>query len=73
MWKVEHHWVLFPVKIPPGPHELVAVSGRGAEMQQHFASHRTEARYAAVEYWNYADEQGRHITWRIQSEPMAFG
>ncbi len=68
----QHNWILFPVSLPPGQHVLNAASETGSEMRQRFTSHATEARYAAVDYWNYADKHGRHITWRIQSNRMAF-
>ena len=68
----QHNWILFPVSLPPGQHVLNVASETGTEMRQRFTSHATEARYAAVDYWNYADKHGRHITWRIQSHKMAF-
>jgi hypothetical protein len=68
----QHNWILFPVRLPPGHHVLTAVSDTGVEIQQHFTSHPTEARHAVVDYWNYMDGHGRHMTWRIQSTPMAF-
>ncbi len=67
----QHNWVLFPIKITPGRHVLIVVSDTAVEMRKRFTLPKTGPRYAAVDYWNYSDG-GRHITWRIQSTPMAF-
>jgi hypothetical protein len=29
-------------------------------------------RYSVVDYWYYPGEGVRHVTWRIQSTPVAF-
>ena len=68
----QHNWILFPVSLPPGKHVVNVASDTGAKMTQSFTSHATEPRYAAADYWNYADKDGQHITWRIQSRVMAF-
>jgi hypothetical protein len=68
----QHNWMLFPVNLPPGQHVLNVASDTGTEMWQRFSSHATEVRYASADYWNYGDTYGPHITWRIQSNEMAF-
>ena len=51
---------------------LNVVSETGAKMRKRFTLPKTERRYVAVDYWNYPDAGGRHITWRMQSHPMPF-
>lgn len=68
----QHNWVSFPIRLSPGPHVLNVVSGTGAEMQKQFTSPDEGDMYAVVDYWNYLDAAGRHLSWRTQSSPMFF-
>ena len=68
----QHNWILFPIKIPPGPHVLDVVSATGVSMQKHFTLPGTGRRYAVIDYWNYPQDGGRQITWLIQSTPIGF-
>lgn len=67
----QHTWVDVPVALPPGRHELVATSGTGARLTEQFRT-GTRTRYAVINYWNYEDEDGRFLDWRIQDDPVAF-
>lgn len=68
----QHNWILFPVRIPPGRHEVRAVSDSGAVARQEFTIPERGRRFAVLDYWYHPGEGGRRITWRIQSTPMAF-
>ena len=68
----QHNWILFPLQIPPGRHILSVISETGVRMWKHFTLPESGLRYAVVDYWNYSDAAGRHITWHIQSDPMGF-
>ena len=69
----QHNWILFPVALAPGWHEVVAVSDTGAELRETFRVPRDGQRYAVLDYWNYPDDKhGRHFTWMVQDEPVAF-
>ena len=67
----QHTWVDFPLALPPGRHELVATSGTGARLTERFRTGE-QTRYAVINYWNYEDEDGRFLDWRIQDDPVAF-
>lgn len=67
----QHTWVSFPLALPPGRHELVATSGTGARLTEQLRTGERR-RYAVINYWNYQDEDGRFLDWRIQDEPVAF-
>jgi hypothetical protein len=68
----QHNWILFPLQVPPGRHILSVISETGVRMRKHFTLPESGPRYAVVDYWNYSDAAGRHITWHIQSDPMGF-
>ena len=68
----QHSWILFGIKAPPGRHVLTVTSGTGAELEKRFTLAELRRRYGVIDYWNYPDDGGRHITWRIQSQPLAF-
>jgi hypothetical protein len=68
----QHNWVLFPIDLPPGMHVVTATSDTGVRMREKFRIPRQADRYAVVDYWNYDDPDGRHFTWRLQREPVAF-
>ncbi len=70
----QHNWILFPLRVPPGAHEVVATSGTGAILEKTFRIPRSgDPRYAVVDYWNYDDADGRHLDWTFEDEPLAFG
>jgi hypothetical protein len=66
----QHNWILFPLQVLPGRHMLSVTSEPGVSMRKHFTLPQGGLRYAVVDYWNYSDAAGRHITWHIQSDPM---
>jgi hypothetical protein len=68
----QHNWVLFPVRVPPGRHEIRAWSDTGAVSRQEFTMPADERRYAVLDYWYHPGEEGRRITWRIQATPLTF-
>jgi hypothetical protein len=68
----QHNWILLPVQAPPGRHTMRALSSTGAEIQTTFTLPQHGRRYAVIDYWNYPDDGGRHITWRFQKAPLAF-
>jgi len=65
----QHHRVRFPVRIPPGAHTLSVVSDTGASLRQPFRMPEIGRRYAAIEYWNAAEDE-RHITWYLSARPL---
>jgi hypothetical protein len=69
----QHNWVLFPLELSPGRHVVTATSDTGAEFRQEFRTPKNhDDRYAVLDYWNYEDKEGRHFTWMVQREPVAF-
>lgn len=68
----QHNWILFPIKVPPGPHVLDVVSATGVTTQKHFTLPGTGRQYAVIDYWNYPQDGGRQLTWLIQSTPIGF-
>ena len=69
----QHNWVRFPVALQAGRHEVVAVSDTGVELRESFTIPETGRRHAVIDYWYYPDDkQGRHFTWHIQKDPLAF-
>jgi hypothetical protein len=67
----QHHYVYFPLRLGPGVHRLRATSGTGVSINESFTLPDDGARqYAGIDYYNYADEDGRLIDWGIQSTPM---
>jgi hypothetical protein len=68
----QHNWILFPVRLPPGRHEIRARSDTGAVSRQEFTMPAGERRYAVLDYWYHPGEEGRRITWRIQATPLTF-
>ena len=69
----QHTWVQFPLALDrSGRHAIVARSDTGVAWETTFRVPRGEQRYAVVEYWNYEDRAGRHFTWHVHDEPVAF-
>ncbi|GAB3944076.1 hypothetical protein [Micromonospora vulcania] len=68
----QHNWILFPVRVPPGPHVVNVLSDLGVGLQEHFTMPETGRRYAVIDYWNHAGEGARRINWHIQSTMIAF-
>ncbi|MFG1653571.1 hypothetical protein ACGFIE_26920 [Micromonospora sp. NPDC049275] len=68
----QHNWILFPIKLAPGSHELTATSQTGAEMHQRFTMPEKGRRYAAVDYWRDRGQDNRHLSWYFQSHPIVF-
>ena len=65
----QHHRLLFPLRIAPGGHRLRVTSDTGVTLRHEFTMPGTERQFAVIEYWNYADEDGRRITWQLSSRP----
>ena len=70
--KHQHHWVLFPLEIPAGSHIVHVVSDTGVTRTQPFTLPAGLRRYAVIDYWNDADEDGRQITWDLSTQPIGF-
>ena len=68
----QHNWQLFPVALGPGPHTIRVGSDTGTTLERAFRTPRDGRRHAVVDYWNYEDEHGRHFSWQIQRQPVAF-
>lgn len=68
----QHNWILFPLRVPAGQHALNATTDTGVELEQRFTIPETGRRYAVLDYWNYANDKGRHFTWRLQARPVGF-
>jgi hypothetical protein len=68
----QHTWVLFPLDLPPGEHVVTAASDTGTELRREFRTPKDEDRYAVLDYWNYEDKAGRHFSWSVQPDPVAF-
>lgn len=68
----QHNWELFPVALEPGRHTLSATSDTGVSLERTFRVPEGGPRYAVLDYWYYADSEGRHFSWRDQAEPVAF-
>lgn len=68
----QHNWELFPVALEPGRHTISATSDTGVSLERTFRVPEGEQRYAVLDYWNYEDGDGRHFSWRVQTEPVAF-
>ena len=68
----QHNWRRFALTVPPGRHVVVARSSTGAALETRFRMPADGVRYAVVDYWNYRNRQGRHLTWRVQATPIAF-
>jgi hypothetical protein len=67
----QHHFVRFPLGLGPGTHRLEVSSDSGVVREEQFALPADGARqYAAISYYNYADEDGKLINWHIQSMPI---
>lgn len=69
----QHNWLVFPIALPPGKHELEVTSGTGASLVKTFRTEEGASRYAVLNYWNYEDDDGRYLEWMIQEEPPVFG
>ncbi|MEU5783866.1 hypothetical protein [Micromonospora lupini] len=68
----QHNWILFPIKLPPGSHEVTATSQTGAETHQRFTMPERGRRYAVIDYWTDPGRGGRHLNWLVKSHPVAF-
>jgi hypothetical protein len=67
----QHHVVEFPLRLGAGEHLLKISSDTGVDREEHFTLPESrERRYAAIAYYNYADEDAELIDWHIQSAPM---
>lgn len=63
----QHTWVRFRATLAPGRHQLVATSSTGVNKTIRFETHGSNARYGVLDYWNYADAEGRHFSWQPMS------
>lgn len=72
-FKVEgqHNWILFPIRLDAGPHEVRAVSQNGEVMEARFRVPADAPRYANINYWHYPGDP-RLIDWRIEPRPIYF-
>lgn len=66
----QHTFVLFPLDIQPGPHEVKVISGTGVVFKRRFTMAEAGRQYAGISYWNYPEDGGRKITWHMQSDPI---
>jgi hypothetical protein len=67
----QHHFVRFPLHLGPGVHRLKASSNTGVVLEERFTLPATgERQHAGLNYYNYADEDGKLIDWNIQSTPI---
>lgn len=67
----QHTWTLFPLRISPGPHELIVVSDTGVKLVKHFSTPAAR-RFALLEYWGEKDEGGKRFAWRVQKRGFLF-
>lgn len=68
----QHNWQLFPVALDPGRHTLRAESHTGIVFERSFVVPEGSVRYAVLDYWNYEDRAGRHFSWDVRRQPVAF-
>lgn len=68
----QHNWVLFPVKLPAGSHEVTATSQTGAETHQRLTMPEKGRRYAVIGYWRDPGRDGPHLDWLVRSHPIGF-
>ncbi|MCF0092234.1 hypothetical protein B0E54_01055 [Micromonospora sp. MH99] len=68
----QHNWILFPIKLPPGSHEVTATSPTGAETHQRLTVPEQGRRYAVLSYWTEPGRDNRQLSWLVQSHPVAF-
>ncbi|MCX5067176.1 hypothetical protein OOJ91_15135 [Micromonospora lupini] len=68
----QHNWILFPVKLPPGSHEVTATSQTGAATHERFTVPEKGRRYAVLGYWSDPGRNDRHLSWLVRSRPVAF-
>jgi len=66
----QHTWTLFPLRITPGPHELIVVSDTGVKLVKHFITPKAR-RFAVLAYWGEG-EGGRRFDWSLQRQGPAF-
>ncbi len=67
----QHHDVRFPLRLGTGTHQLRVSSDTGVVLEEKFTLPTTGGRqHASIDYYNYADEDGRLIDWNIQPMPM---
>jgi hypothetical protein len=67
----QHHFVRFPLRLGPGPHQLKVSSDTGVVLEEQFTLPATgERQHAGIGYYNYADEDGKLIDWNIPSMPI---
>lgn len=67
----QHHFVRFPLRLGSGAHQLKVSSDTGVVRQEQFTLPTSgDKQYAAIAYYNYADEDGKLIDWNIRSMPI---
>lgn len=67
----QHNFVPFPLCVGPGAHKVWVSTDTDVALEEEFVLPPTgERQYASIEYFNYADEDGKLIDWFIQSIPM---
>lgn len=67
----QHHFVRFPLLLGSGRHHVKVSSDTGVVLEVEFTLPETgEPQHAGIDYYNYADDDGRLIDWCIQSTPM---
>jgi hypothetical protein len=69
----QHSWVSFPMTLPPGTHQVRAVSDTGVELVESLSIPDTGTRYASLSYWFYPEQPPRRFTLDVSDTPFAFG
>lgn len=74
----QHTWISFPLRLPPGSHQVSAESDSGATLRESFEVPRNKTRYAIIEHWTEddsadTDDAPADLTWQFLRRAPAFG
>jgi hypothetical protein len=68
----QHTWITFPMTLPPGTHQVHAVSNTGISVDKSLSIPATGIRYAVLSYWFYPEQPPRQFTFDVTDKPVAF-